>query len=113
MSKKWVEMVPFSDTELAKGKLYCEISGKKSIIRSMLTGSISIRHVLNMLASASEKEYCFGPKPYVFDPSNIDAPPFIYVYNASPASDATNDFAQIMSCFDVNVLSFTITLAFE
>ena len=114
MHKNWVEMVQYSEEELAKGKLICEISGKKSIIRSMLTGAISLRHVQNMLVTESESQYRYTTTPYVFDPANPDdceSPPFLSVFNTSPAAEATNDFDQVMRCFDINMLSYDRFLA--
>merc|ERR1711964_881001 len=87
------------------GRLFCHISGKKSIIRSFLTGAMSMRQLLSLLKSTSDKQYCYGPKPYEFDASSVEAPPYLYVHNVSGAQDGANDFEQIMQCFDISVLS--------
>lgn len=106
MSKDWVEMVPFSEEALTvpDAKLLCEVSGKKSIIRSLLTGSMSIRQAFNLLSTDSEKPYVYASEPYVFDPKTVDPPPFLHVRNFS-AGHGINDFEEIMRCFDINVLS--------
>ncbi len=54
LSADCVEVLPFSDSAVANGKLLCHLTGKKSILRSVMTGSMSLNQVLN------KKQFLFG-----------------------------------------------------
>lgn len=108
MSKDYVEIIPYDETMLVDKTMFCEIYGKKSIIRSLLNGGLSLRNTLALLSNTSQKQYVYGTSSYVVNTSSLDMPPFLFVRNFS---STINDFEQIMRCFDINVLSFDRFLA--
>jgi hypothetical protein len=108
LSKDYVEIIPFDEKVLEDKTVFCEIYGKKSIIRSVLNGSMSLRNTLDLLANTGQTQYRYGTSSYVVDANSQDMPPFLFVRNFS---STVNDFEQIMRCFDINVLAYDRFLA--
>lgn len=99
-----MEVLPYSDAAVASGVMLCHVTGKKSIIRSVMTGSISLnqvlkrfssplvfllkktRQVLSMMSNgSSSSQYMFGTAELNVESGAI--PPFLYVRSAAKQNE--------------------------
>lgn len=109
------------------GSVMCEIWGKKSVLISLFTGQMTVPQCLGLLSAEPAPGAASGSR-YVYahsswrdmenDPAmwlnrsnsstardDHKVPPFLFVRNISHF-DGVNDFAELMQCFDVNVLTY-------
>ncbi len=99
MTSDCVEILPFAEEALSR--VLCHVVGKKSILRSLLTGSMSLNQMLGLLAGNSA-QYRYGAADYVVS-GGAEIPPFLYVRNVSGGD---NEFEQMLRCFDITCLSY-------
>lgn len=118
-----LEFVPAADSSDDSAMVMCEIWGKKSVLISLFTGTMSLSQTLALLntppTDANFKTgYCYAHSPWCdLDNEPImwlsenrkentagKVPPFLFVRNMSHF-DGANDFEEIMRCFDINPLS--------
>jgi hypothetical protein len=101
MTSECVEILPYSEDP--SRVVLCHVYGKKSILRSLLTGTMSLNQILGLLAGGSQ-QYRYGAADYVVPGPGGEIPPFLYVRNCSKGG--TNDFEQMLRCFDITCLSY-------